>query len=107
MMKLIEGACLLETSTLVFPAVQVLSIQKLSTSHENERYRLVVSDGEMCHSALFAIHLNQLIQSQEVSALCVIKMKDFVLTTEQPEGTKQVISFSFIISQINLFLLFF
>ena len=87
MVNLTEGACLLEAID-DYPVVQVLSIQKLPSSHF-ERYSLVVSNGEFSRSALLAIHMTQLIQSQELSVLCVIIMKDFVLTMDQ-EGTEQV-----------------
>ena len=87
MVNLTEGACLLEAKG-DYPVVQVLSIQKLPSSHF-ERYSLVVSNGEFSRSALLAIHMTQLIQSQELSVLCVIIMKDFVLTMDQ-EGTEQV-----------------
>ena len=88
MISLTEGACLAGTTGLRFdfPILQVLSIQKLPSSHF-ERYSVVVSDGKFCRSALLAIHMQHLIQSKELSALCVIQLQDFVLTVDQ-EGTE-------------------
>src|SRR3990167_5093220 len=103
MTNLTEGACLLHTPTPDFPVVQVLSIQKLPNSHL-QRHRLVVSDGVHFRSALLAIHLNQLIQSQEISALCLIQMKDFVLTIDQAEGTEQATSLFIVLEYFLMFL---
>src|SRR3990167_7978579 len=105
MTNLTQRACLLQTPTPDFPVVQVLSIQKLPNS-QLERHRLVVSDGVYFRSALLAIHLNQLIQSQEISALCLIQIKDFVLTIDQAEGTEQATSL-FIVLEYFLFLFYF
>ena len=107
MTNLTQRACLLQTPTPDFPVVQVLSIQKLPNS-QLERHRLVVSDGVYFRSALLAIHLNQLIQSQEISALCLIQIKDFVLTTDQAEATEQVTSLfiGFVIFSYFYFILF-
>ena len=106
MTNLTEGGCLLHTPTPDFPVVQVLSIQKLPNS-QLERHRLVVSDGVHFRSALLAIHLNQLIQSQEISALCLIQMKDFVLTIDQAEGTEQATSFLLFLFYFLIFLFYF
>src|SRR3990167_11402257 len=106
MTNLTEGACLLHTPTPDFPVVQVLSIQKLPNSHL-QRHRLVVSDGMHFRSALLAIHLNQLIQSQEISALCLIQLKDFVLTTDQAEGTEQATSLLLFLLFSHIFILFY
>src|SRR3990167_10396072 len=106
MTNLTEGACLLHTPTPDFPVVQVLSIQKLPNSHL-QRHRLVVSDGVHFRSALLAIHLNQFIQSQEISALCLIQMKDFVLTIDQAEGTEQATSLLLFLNIFSYFYIVF
>ena|SRR3990167_1537108 len=92
MVNLTEGACALDSPIYSnAPFVQVLSIHKLSNSKGFGRHKLVVSDGVHFRSAILAKHLDQLITCQQISALCVIQMEDFVLTRD--EESEQVISF--------------
>ena len=61
-----------------------------------------MSDGAHFRSAHLAIDLNQLIESQELSALCVIKMKDFAFIIDQ-EGYAQVAYFFIFLTFIYFF----
>ncbi|XP_068206149.1 replication protein A 70 kDa DNA-binding subunit isoform X2 [Palaemon carinicauda] len=65
------------------PCLQVLSMKKIP-SGEQERYRLLVSDGQWSSSfAMLATQLNELVSSGQVSNNCIFKMNRYICNTVQ------------------------
>ncbi|KAK7071136.1 60S acidic ribosomal protein P1 [Halocaridina rubra] len=65
------------------PVLQILSMKKIP-SGEQERYRLLVSDGQYSSSfAMLATQLNSKVQSNEISNNCIVKMVRYLCNTVQ------------------------
>ncbi|XP_042219304.1 replication protein A 70 kDa DNA-binding subunit-like isoform X2 [Homarus americanus] len=65
------------------PILQVLSMKRLPTESE-ERYRLLVSDGEWSSNfAMYARHPNSKVTKEEITKNCIIQMNRYVCETVQ------------------------
>ncbi|XP_047141686.1 replication protein A 70 kDa DNA-binding subunit isoform X1 [Hydra vulgaris] len=75
----------------VQPVVQILGIKKLQAGPgANERYRLVLSDGEHYYtSAMLGTQLNDTVQEDMVEVRCVLQMDKYTCNVIQ--GTRKVI----------------
>lgn len=64
------------------PVLQVLGTIEVSvTGHEEERYRVVLSDGQYSQSfAVLSIHLSHLVKSGELPVYSIIRLKQHITT---------------------------
>ena len=62
--------------------VQILSIEKLDCQ-QIDQYLLVISDGMLTKEAILAIHLNKLIESQQLKPLCIVRLDEYVPTVSK------------------------
>eukprot|EP01103_Thecamoeba_quadrilineata_P012133 TRINITY_DN3056_c0_g1_i1.p1 TRINITY_DN3056_c0_g1~~TRINITY_DN3056_c0_g1_i1.p1 ORF type:complete len:679 (+),score=164.76 TRINITY_DN3056_c0_g1_i1:54-2090(+) len=76
------------------PLIQVIDIKKIQAPQQqsqpqNDRYRLVISDGLYFQPAMLATQLNNLVRDGNLANLCVIKLLDY--TCNLVQGRKIVI----------------
>lgn len=65
------------------PVLQILSMKKIPSGVQ-ERYRLLVSDGQWSSSfAMLATQLNSLVSNGEITNNCIIRMKRYICNTVQ------------------------
>ena len=68
------------------PVVQVLELK--SIKNQNERFRLVLNDGEFYQQAMLGSQLNELVKRDEVRAGTICKLSSFIC---QAMGNKRVL----------------
>lgn len=76
------------------PVMQVLGSRKIAASGADERYRLLVSDGQNHNSfALLASQLNGMVSSGELSDFAIIQIKRHIISnvTDRSKSNKQVL----------------
>ncbi|KAL8562549.1 hypothetical protein ACOMHN_045814 [Nucella lapillus] len=73
------------------PLLQVINLKKIASNGSNDRYRLLVSDGEVTYShVMLAIQLNTMIENNEIDSLCIIKVKKYLRNSIQASD-KQIL----------------
>ncbi|VVC40621.1 Nucleic acid-binding, OB-fold,Replication factor-A protein 1, N-terminal,Replication factor A, C- [Cinara cedri] len=75
------------------PIMQVLGVRKITAAGANERYRLLISDGQNLNSfAMLATQLNSMILSGELTEFAIVKIKRHIISnlTDRSKGSKQV-----------------
>lgn len=61
------------------PVLQVLGTKKVSGAGGNERYRLLLSDGQFLQSfAMLSTHLNDLVTNGDLSDHTIIRVKQHI-----------------------------
>ena len=92
MVQLTKGAIrAIETSSDEKPVVQVIAVKQIQTKNKQnnqERYRLVISDGEFYQQAMLAVQQNHLITSGELAVHGVIRLLEHMCNPIQ--GRKYV-----------------
>lgn len=69
--------------TIEKPVLQVLSSKKISSSGTSERYRLLLSDGQVTYSSvMLAVQLNPMMES-EIDSLAVVRVDKYLCNTIQ------------------------
>jgi replication factor A1 len=69
------------------PRLQVISVKLMHPSaNQNDRYRLVLSDGEYYHQSMLATAQNELVTSGQLVENCVLCLEDFVLNEIGAQG---------------------
>ena len=69
------------------PRLQVISVKLMHPSaNQNDRYRLVLSDGEYYHQSMLATAQNELVTSGQLVENCVVCLEDFVLNEIGAQG---------------------
>lgn len=84
--KLTEGAIALLSSgeaqgTDVKPVLQVADIRLVSTQNQNnnnERYRILLSDGEFTQQGMLATQRNELVRSEKLQKGSIVQLTQFV-----------------------------
>lgn len=64
-----------------YPVVQVIAIKKIQTKNKQnnqDRFRLVVSDGEYYQQAMLGIQQNELINSGTLQSNCIVRLKEYL-----------------------------
>lgn len=75
------------------PVMQVLGVRKITAAGANERYRLLISDGQNLNSfAMLATQLNSMVTAGELTEFAIIKIKRHIISnlTDRNKGSKQV-----------------
>ncbi|XP_076452897.1 replication protein A 70 kDa DNA-binding subunit-like isoform X2 [Babylonia areolata] len=68
------------------PVLQVINLKKIASNGSNDRYRLLVSDGETTYShVMLATQLNVMMEANEIDAFCVIKVNKYLCNTIQAD----------------------
>eukprot|EP00249_Psilotum_nudum_P017754 c26474_g2_i1 orf=422-2932(+) len=66
------------------PLVQVLDIRQIGTAQSvQERYRLVLSDGNYVQQAMLATQLNELVKSGQVQKGTIVQLMEYICNTVQ------------------------
>ncbi|KAK7087532.1 replication protein A 70 kDa DNA-binding subunit-like [Littorina saxatilis] len=66
--------------------LQVINLKKIAANGANDRYRLLVSDGEATYShVMLATQLNTMMENNEIDALCVIRVNRYLCNTIQQD----------------------
>lgn len=92
---LTKGAlkCIMNNEEVKDPVMQVLGVRKITATGANERYRLLVSDGQHINSfAMLATQLNGMVSSGEITEFAILKIKRHIISnlTDRSKGSKQV-----------------
>lgn len=72
-----------------YPVVQVLAFKKIQTKtkqNNQDRYRVVLSDGEHFLQAMLGIQQNELIHSGALVTNCIVQLKEYLCN--QVQGKK-------------------
>jgi len=75
------------------PVMQVLGVRKITAAGANERYRLLISDGQNLNSfAMLATQLNSMVSSGELNEFSILQIKRHIISnlTDRSKGSKQV-----------------
>ncbi|XP_050420313.1 replication protein A 70 kDa DNA-binding subunit [Adelges cooleyi] len=75
------------------PVMQILGTRKIAGSGANDRYRLLISDGQNLNSfAMLASQLNEMVPSGELTEFAIIQIKRHIISnvTDRGKGSKQV-----------------
>ena len=78
------------------PLVQVLDIKLINSKSNQERYRLLLSDGSSSHQAMIAIQLNHLVKSADVRPGSVIQLIDYICSDVQNRKYVSIYNFLFL-----------
>lgn len=70
------------------PVLQVLGSKKVSGTAGNERYRLLLSDGQYLQSfAMLSTHLNDLVLNGDLSDHTIIRVKQHITSVVNKNST--------------------
>ncbi|CAH1725501.1 unnamed protein product [Aphis gossypii] len=75
------------------PMMQVLGVRKITAAGANERYRLLISDGQNLNSfAMLATQLNSMVCNGLIDEFSILKIKRHIISnlTDRSKGSKQV-----------------
>lgn len=75
------------------PMMQVLGVRKITAAGANERYRLLISDGQNLNSfAMLATQLNSMVCNGSIDEFSILKIKRHIISnlTDRSKGSKQV-----------------
>lgn len=75
------------------PVMQVLGVRKITAMGTNERYRLLISDGQNLNSfAMLATQLNDIVNSGELTEFAIVRIKRHIISnlSDRSKGSKQV-----------------
>lgn len=75
------------------PMMQVLGVRKIAAAGANERYRLLISDGQNLNSfAMLATQLNSMVSNGLIDEFSILKIKRHIISnlTDRSKGSKQI-----------------
>lgn len=79
-----------------YPIMQVLGVRKITAVGREERYRLIISDGQNIHShAMLATQLNYMISSDELIEFAILRIKKYLISnlTDHSNRIEKIIIF--------------
>jgi len=69
---------MVNNDTSIKPRLQVLDVKKIVTGQSGERYRLVLSDGQLYIQGMLATQCTELVSNNQLKKFCIIHLKEFV-----------------------------
>ncbi|KAI5066239.1 hypothetical protein GOP47_0018863 [Adiantum capillus-veneris] len=85
------------------PLVQVLDVRQIGTGQSvQERYRLVLSDGNYVQQAMLATQLNEFVKSGQVQKGSIVKLVEYICNTVQSRKIIIVLSMEVVASSAEI-----